>query len=112
MNQSDIDKAVAVLHELQGAFEPLNAYFAGLAGTLANALQTDRAVAAAQYCSGDWWGGSGSMADYIPDDIDARRRIMQLMIDVVRSFDELGIHCPRATQWTGTFSYWLERGIV
>jgi hypothetical protein len=108
---SDTSRALHVLRELQREFG-VGTYFAGLAGELAAALEADRTLAATRYCSVDWWGGSGSMADFIPEDIDARRRIMKLMIEVVRSFDELGIHCPRAAQWTGTFSYWLERGIV
>ena len=108
---SDIARALHVLRELQREFG-VNSYFARLAGELAVALETDRALAATRYCSVDWWGGSGSMADFIPEDIDARRRIMKLMVELVRSFDELNIPCPRAAQWTRIFSRWLERGIV
>ena len=109
---ADTPSAPVVLRELQNEFEPIAPHYRQLAAELAEALATERSKATALYCSVDWWGGSGSVADFIPEDVDVRRRIMRHLVDLVRAFDELGMPCPRASQWTSTFVYWLERGIV
>jgi hypothetical protein len=108
---SETPSAPVILRALRDEFEPIAPHFGRLAADLAEALATER-NAAALYCSVDWWGGSGSVADFIPEDVDARRRIMRLLVDLVRAFDELGMPCPRASQWTSTFVLWLERGTV
>jgi hypothetical protein len=64
------------------------------------------------YCSLDWWGGSGSMADFIPADDRVRRRHLQLLVALVQAFERHGYHCPRARSWIDIFSNWLQSGVV
>lgn len=109
---AETPSAPTVLRALQHEFEPICPHFSQLAADLVEALATKPSKAAALYCSVDWWGGSGSVADFIPEDVDARRRIMRLLIDLNRAFHSLGMPCPRASQWTSVFSGWLESGIV
>jgi hypothetical protein len=109
---ADTNTALVVLRALQDEFELIAPHFRQLAVDLAKALATERSKAKALYCNVDWWGGSGSVADLIPEDVNARRRIMRLLVDLVRAFDELGIPCPRASQWTSIFVYWLQRGMI
>src|SRR5262245_42761521 len=109
---TDTSSALSVLRALQDEFEPIAPHYRQMAADLAEALLAERSKAEALYCSVDWWGGSGSVADFIPQDGNVRRRIMRLLVDLVQACDELGMPCPRATQWTSTFVYWLERGIV
>jgi hypothetical protein len=42
------------------------------------------------YCSLDWWGGAGSMADYELPDRKAQRRYLQLLVDLVEIFERGG----------------------
>jgi hypothetical protein len=109
---ADMPSATVVLRALQDEFEPIAPHFCRLTAALAAALATDRAKAEALYCSADWWGGSGSVADFIPEDVGVRHRIMRLLVDLVQAFDELGMPCPRASHWTGTFVKWLDNGII
>jgi len=109
---ADSPSAQVVLRALQAEFEPIASHYRQLAVDLAEALATERSKAAALYCSVNWWGGSGSVADLIPADAEARRRILRLLVDLVRAFDELGMPCPRASQWTRVFVHWLDSGIV
>lgn len=104
--------AESILRALQNEFETHAPHFRQLAADLVEAVVTDFSRAARLYRTVDWWGGSGSVADFVPDDVDARRRIMRLLVDLVQAMDGLGIPCPRASQWTDTFADWLERGIV
>jgi hypothetical protein len=64
------------------------------------------------YCSLDWWGGSGSMADYDLADRRAKRRFLQLLVNVVEIFEKAGYRCPRARSWVDIFSEWLRSGVV
>jgi hypothetical protein len=85
----DTSSATVAIRALQDEFESISPHFRTLAADLAEALATDRSKAATLYCSVDWWGGSGSVADFFTEDLDARRRIMRLLVDLVRAFDEL-----------------------
>lgn len=94
---ADTLAALTILRALHHELELYGPQFHMLPVELAHALATDQANVASLYCSLDWWGGSGSPADFIPDEANARRRIMQLLVDLVRAIDEIEIRCPRAT---------------
>jgi hypothetical protein len=100
--------ALMVLRELSDEFEQISPHFRQLSADLAEALTTDPTKAPAMYCNVDWWGGSGSVADFVPVDVNTRRRIMRLLVDLVQAFDELGVTCPRASWWVDVFVEWLR----
>jgi len=64
----------------------------------------------ATYCSVDWWGGAGSMADLSLPDKDANQSRHRLLADLVDTFESAGYSCPRARQWRDTFRHWLKSG--
>jgi hypothetical protein len=64
------------------------------------------------YCSVDWWGGSGSMADFAPANRSVNRRYLQLLVALVRAFERSGYDCPRASGWADIFEMWLVRGAI
>jgi hypothetical protein len=64
------------------------------------------------YCSLDWCGGSGSMADFNPSNRNINRRYLQLLVELVQAFERSGYHCPRARAWASDFAGWLRSGTV
>ena len=64
------------------------------------------------YCSLDWWGAAGSMADYAPSDREVNRRYLQLLVALVQAFEKYGYHCPRARYWVDVFADWLRSGTI
>jgi hypothetical protein len=76
-------------------------------------IAIDRPEQVAQvYCSVDWWGGSGSMADFSPPDKGVNRRYLQLLAALVRAFERAGYDCSRAKSWAEIFEMWLSRGTI
>src|SRR5215813_7405853 len=95
---TDASSALAVLRALQDEFEPIAPHFRQMAAGLAEALLTARSKAATLYCSVDWGGGSGSVADFNPHDRNVRRRIMRLLVDLVQACDALGVNSQEVVQ--------------
>ena len=60
------------------------------------------------YCSRDWWGGAGSMADYLLADPKANRRYLELLVDLVEVFEKAGYRCPGTRSRADIFAKWLS----
>jgi hypothetical protein len=67
---------------------------------------------ARHYCSVEWWGGSGSMADLDITDRQFRRRHTELLVALVKLCRDAGVECPRAERWNATFESWLRDGAI
>ena len=87
-------------------------YFADLALNMASVVIERPEQFANLYCSLEWWGGSGSMADLHISDKALRRRQLELMIELVNLCDSSGVDCPRAQRWAGVFEAWLRNDVV
>jgi len=106
-------EAVGILSEIGTLLErDQDGFRSNMSAKLADAVKSQSPDLAKSYCGVDWWGGSGSMADYIPDDPAAKAPYMRLLIRLVRVFEAAGFRCERARSWTDIFENWLERGII
>ena len=56
-----------------------------------------------QYCSLDWWGGAGSMADYEPTIRASGAPYANVLVRLVREFESAGFQCRRAAGWATHF---------
>ena len=83
-----------------------------LATRLGKVAMEEREKLAPEYCSLNWWGGSGSMADLILKDRKRQHRQLELLVSLVETFEGAGYDCPRARQWVDTFKRWLKKGII
>lgn len=106
--ESDV---VGILSEIAVLFEQ-DSFRAKMALELADVVKSRPTEIGARYCSLDWWGGSGSMADYLHDNRAVRQRYMRLLVSLVHAFEAAGFECPRATSWADIFEGWLNSGIV
>lgn len=62
---------------------------------------------AGHYCSLNWWGGAGSMADFC-----APEPYNRLLIRLVHAFEAAGYNCERAASWIRVFEDWVNHGII
>jgi hypothetical protein len=112
MNQSELSQIQSITDEMALLFARDEPKRAEIAGYLYAVAAEQPAQIARVYCSLDWWGGSGSMADFIPNDPLVRRRYLQLLVALVQAFEKAGISCPRAQSWAEILEKWLNAGIV
>jgi hypothetical protein len=112
MNQSELSKIQVITDELVLLFARDEPKRAEIARYLYATAAEQPAQIARVYCGLDWWGGSGSMADFVPNDPSVRRRYLQLLVALVQAFEKAGIPCPRAQSWAETFEQWLNAGIA
>jgi len=102
---------VGVLSEIAALLDQ-DSFRAKMALELADVVTSRPTEIGTRYCSNDWWGGSGSMADYIPDDQGVRSPYARLLIRLIRAFEAAGFECPRAASWADVFEGWLNSGII
>lgn len=82
----------------------LDAYRLGTAAKLAQIVETGtREEILDQYCSLEWWGGAGSMADYEPTTRSSLLPYAKLLARLAREFEFAGFECQRAAGWTTHF---------
>jgi hypothetical protein len=108
----DAGPITAVLNQIRDELSPQYPYHANLATKLAGVVEHDWAHAATQYCSGDWWGGSGSVFDISPADAGRRRRLATLLVELVERFDREGINCAAAAACADILRGWLSAGVI
>lgn len=108
----DTASITAVLHQIRDELSAQYPHHADLAAKLGDAVEQDWAGATAIYCTGDWWGGSGSVFDVAPADAGRRRRLATLMVDLVERFDREGIKCTSASAQSDILRGWLSTGVI
>ncbi|MFZ2031085.1 MAG: hypothetical protein WAU68_12295 [Vitreimonas sp.] len=108
----DAGAITAVLNQIRDELSPQYPHHASLAAKLAGVVEHDWAHAATHYCSGDWWGGSGSVFDISPEDAGQRRRLATLLVDLVERFDREGIYCAAADASANILRGWLSAGVI
>jgi hypothetical protein len=112
MNQSELGNIQSITDEMALLFARDEPKRAEIARYLYAAAAEQPAQISRVYCSSDWWGGSGSMADFVPYDPLVRRRYLQLLVALVHTFEKASISCPRAQSWAEIFKQWLDAGVV
>jgi hypothetical protein len=110
MNQSELSNIQSIADEIALLFARDEPKRAEIARYLYATAADQPAQIGRVYCSLDWWGGPGSMADFAPNDPLLRRRYLQLLIALVQTFDKAGVPCPKARSWTEVFEQWLDAG--
>lgn len=108
----DTGPVTAVLDLIHDELSTDYPYHAALAASLAEEVQRDWHTARTNYCSGEWWGGAGSMFDLSPRDAAKRQKLAILLIELVGQFDRIGIKCVGATERTDVLKRWLATGIL
>jgi hypothetical protein len=103
--------ALGILADLESHLRPVGDRFADMASELARLVVQDFDAASEHYCSLDWWGGAGSLADEIPQQSSVARHVMRLLVELVDAFELLGVECPRARSWASVFRDWLTDGV-
>ena len=95
------------LENLQGLDFPRKNAAVELADLVAS--QSDEAIDKC-YCSFRWWGGSGSMADYLPK--SDRLTYTMLLIRLFRAFESAGFKCPGAGKWVTILQMWVDKVLI
>jgi hypothetical protein len=99
----------ALCGAIEEAVAPVSSYHAGLAVTLAGAIDNP-ATAQLTYNSPEWWGGAGSMADLLVQE-EQQPHYLRLLSELVRTFEAAGFHSVRAVRWAELFEEWLRTDV-
>jgi hypothetical protein len=106
LSEEDLDAMGEIAGEIADLIQPLSPDRAEFARDFAQKIRQTPAEIWTLYTSHAWWGGPGSMADFVLLDDRQNRAYMALIARLARRFQSAGYDYGRARSWADAFESW------